>query len=334
MREYKIDNIKGILIFLVVLGHVLERCMGYGCNRYLYYFIYSFHIPVFVFTTGYFARFQRKKIIKNMLGLYIVFQLLYQLFLNVVMGTPTSYQISNPYWLTWYLLSMAVWTTALLFVDSGKSRIRVFVWLVSVAIAVGAGFDNSVGRLYSASRICTFFPFFLLGYNIRQWHQEGKIRVTRGLQILFGVMMAVVAVGYYFYQENIQLNWVYEASAYAVGKYPFGFRIAHIMIGFIFTAGFLLLIPNKKLPILSVIGRNTLWVYLLHGFPVLLLKKYQIMQMFKHQTLAAVLISAALVFVLSFLPVRQRAETKIRSLLYRFSNRRGSRSSESRDLLS
>ncbi len=47
-RDETFDVLKGIAIFFVILGH---------CNaRYLYPFIYSFHMPLFFFITGYFFK--------------------------------------------------------------------------------------------------------------------------------------------------------------------------------------------------------------------------------------------------------------------------------------
>ena len=50
-RNYRIDNIRFILIFLVVFGHLLGIMTGSKADL-LYRFIYSFHMPVFIFITG------------------------------------------------------------------------------------------------------------------------------------------------------------------------------------------------------------------------------------------------------------------------------------------
>ena len=59
-REYRFDNAKFILILLVVFGHILEHFQG----RYvpgIYRTVYLFHMPMFIFISGYFAKFDRKK---------------------------------------------------------------------------------------------------------------------------------------------------------------------------------------------------------------------------------------------------------------------------------
>ena len=48
------DNLKAILIFLVVLGHIVPEC---GAITYwLRFAIYTFHMPAFVFVSGFFSK--------------------------------------------------------------------------------------------------------------------------------------------------------------------------------------------------------------------------------------------------------------------------------------
>ena len=55
MRNKTIDIIKGIAIFLVVLGHVIQfRFLPESFDEnYLFRMIYSFHMPLFMFLSGY-----------------------------------------------------------------------------------------------------------------------------------------------------------------------------------------------------------------------------------------------------------------------------------------
>ena len=52
-REYGFDNLRGLLIVLVVLGHLLEICGSFPGAGFLYRTIYSFHMPAFLFLSGY-----------------------------------------------------------------------------------------------------------------------------------------------------------------------------------------------------------------------------------------------------------------------------------------
>lgn len=60
-RDYFFDNLKAVLIFLVVLGHFLLPIHGESVLVVVKRLIYVFHMPLFVFVSGYFA----KKIYKN-----------------------------------------------------------------------------------------------------------------------------------------------------------------------------------------------------------------------------------------------------------------------------
>ena len=54
MRNYRMDNIRCILIFLVVFGHMLTWIPEADTP---YRIIYLFHMPAFLFLTGYFSHF-------------------------------------------------------------------------------------------------------------------------------------------------------------------------------------------------------------------------------------------------------------------------------------
>lgn len=76
-RDFQFDNIRLLLIFFVVFGH----CVGtYAQESVLFRFIHTFHMPVFVFISGYFARFDKKKVVFSLFLPYLVFQVLYQIF--------------------------------------------------------------------------------------------------------------------------------------------------------------------------------------------------------------------------------------------------------------
>ena len=56
-RIAKRDNVKIILIMSVLLAHFLARYTGDSINaKRLEFFIYSYHMPAFVFISGLFAK--------------------------------------------------------------------------------------------------------------------------------------------------------------------------------------------------------------------------------------------------------------------------------------
>ena len=98
-RQHGFDNVRFILIFCVVLGHLLERG-GRESGGYL--LIYTFHMPAFLFLSGWFARFQPRRLL-TLAGLYLCFQFLYRAMESILFHAPFSLELFTPYWLLWYL---------------------------------------------------------------------------------------------------------------------------------------------------------------------------------------------------------------------------------------
>jgi len=59
-RDNRLDNIKGIMIFCVTFAHAISNLYPGGAENvitgYLYYFINCFHMPVFIFISGYLSK--------------------------------------------------------------------------------------------------------------------------------------------------------------------------------------------------------------------------------------------------------------------------------------
>ena len=106
-RDTFLDFCKGIAIFLVVLGHVLEKSM-HQMNS-LYDFIYLFHMPFFFMLSGYFAwRVKRldisffKKKARTLLLPCIVVGLLFTM-INGGYDAFVFSEFHNGYWFLWSL---------------------------------------------------------------------------------------------------------------------------------------------------------------------------------------------------------------------------------------
>ncbi len=289
MRNNKLDNIKGLLIILVVLGHLLELDMEYGVNKFLYVIIYTFHMPVFVFVSGYFASFNIKRILKKLLYPYILFQILYLLFVNYVLNLGGPIQFTTPYWLLWYLWAMVIWTL-MIPVIKGKLRRKIIIILIAGIIAISIGYVNSVGRMFSLSRIFVFFPFFLCGYYAREWISQPinkeylqNIRKKYKKRLISAMCICIMGIIIYCmgHYNEIDRNWLYEAVSYQDGTYRMEFRVLHLGMAFIWLASLLLIIPNRYIPLLTNTGINTMPIFLMHGFLIKMIGKYKIINQWK-----------------------------------------------------
>lgn len=105
----KLNNVKGILITLVVFAHLLEINKHPYIN--LFVFIYSFHMPLFVFLSGYFSKSANLKKIFKMGVTLLIFQVFYVLLTKYSgFNDLTKLKAATiPVFHLWYLLSMVVW---------------------------------------------------------------------------------------------------------------------------------------------------------------------------------------------------------------------------------
>lgn len=261
VRDYRIDNIKVILIFLVVFGHLLEIFDAGGTYR----IIYSFHMPAFLFTAGYFAKFNSRKIISNLIVPYVIFQILYAFFAAYVLNRdPASLEIqfTQPYWLLWYLFTLAIYYMLLPMMDTKHPWILL---MICVGLALVAGFDNSIGYHLSLSRTLVFLPFFALGV-VWQKSNIGVLASKVWLRIL--ALGGVIVASIWLWQTDaIKNQMMYGSLSYnMIEGYSVEVRALLILIAFCWIITLMWVVPKWKIPFVTVLGENTLGIFLFHGF--------------------------------------------------------------------
>jgi fucose 4-O-acetylase-like acetyltransferase len=118
-------------------------------------------------------------------------------------------------------------------------------------------------------------PFFVLGLYVAKLKKLGYLDFTvpkRLVCVIVCIIGIVLSVVYLFY-ANLPDDAMNGANSYnSTGTGPLCRLIliatALCWIGFLF-----LVVPNIKIPFITVIGQNTLPVYLLHGFVVKILSR-------------------------------------------------------------
>ena len=316
-RDHRIDNIRWLLILLVVFGHLIESVNG-DPALYIYTVIYVFHMPAFVFITGYFAKFKLRRIASLALT-YVVFQTLYLLFDWLLTGdfaAPVELQYLVPDWIMWYLLATLVWVVAIPLFKT-ENRVRMAITLaVSVAIALAAGFFNEVGYFLSLSRILVFAPFFIAGFYARalwgggrsdqpdaQDDGSGQKQVASGhrpfarrAMLIVGlagaaITFAVVAVG------DINSVALYNSLAYGRTGTTAEFRLGMMVLAACWICLLFAVVPDKRIPAVSNAGSHSLPIYLIHGFVIRAMRVYVVMPFGE---IGNILVSVVLAFAIVF----------------------------------
>lgn len=268
-RDPWLDNARFILIALVIFGHCLEPLLDQSAwFSTTYRFLYLFHMPAFAFLSGAVAssgadvRLFRNVVFRLLLP-YVAFQGLYTLAAQMPQWPDDGpLGVATPYWLLWYLLSLAGW----------RLLLPVFARLrrpltVAVALAVAAGCASDVGYYLSLSRTLVFFPMFLLGWRYCDaWRSVQRARWTSWLAIATLLLLFGAASS-----ASMDSQWLYGSHGYAsldtgneIGAF---LRLLQLTAGVAGTAAILTLIPRQSLPI-SPMGARSLSAYLLHGFLV------------------------------------------------------------------
>lgn len=275
-RDYRFDNIKFILIVLVVGGHIMELFKGVDIP---YKIIYGFHMPAFIFVSGRFARFDAKKVLCKLVIPYFIFQLIYQIFSGVVLkGSSPEIQFTTPYWILWYLLAIIAYYCLIPILPKRENKIPA-VALITIAFIAGllTGYISSVGYYLSLSRIIVFLPFFLLGYY-SSFLEKGKIipsLLSRKIYIPLAIAFAIMG-SYVIVKLNIPKRILYGSYDYESGKGNLWMRLIIYMVALIWIWMLRIVVSDKKIPFITRIGQNTLVIFLMHGFVVKLLKKYEV----------------------------------------------------------
>jgi len=306
-RYHRIDNIRFILIFLVVFAHLIEPMRNADTVGAVYTVIYVFHMPAFVFLTGYFARFSWRRI--GVLALeYAVFQIIYLLVdwaLAGSVGAP-EIQFLVPDWIMWYLLATFV---LMLLVPAFKTsnRARMAVTLgVSIAIAIAAGFFDDIGYFLSVSRILVFAPFFIAGYYVRRLAQpdpaDSNVQAWKPPRKAMAVVGAVGAAATIatVLLVDIPPASLYNSLSYALTETGPLMRLGMMALAGCWICLLFAVVPNKNVCAITYAGSHTMPIYLLHGLVVRVLRSMQLLGGVSEACLIAVAIVIAAVLVFAF----------------------------------
>ncbi|HET6803878.1 MAG TPA: hypothetical protein VFH59_00355 [Frateuria sp.] len=261
------DNARLALITLVVFGHCLEPLRGIAAVDALYRFLYLFHMPAFAFLSGAVAGTEvdlklLKRIAFRLLLPYLLFQALYALAAQTPgWPDPGPKGITTPYWLLWYLPSLAAWRLLL----PVFMRLR-YPLVFACLLALTAGWADDVGYRMSLSRTASFFPFFLIGHLYwPAWRERlrGPLVCALAIAMLLALGWAAGAVP--------DPRWLYGSNGYtALGVDDAAgtlWRLVRLGAGVVGSAAFLALVPRRAFAATAAGGRS-LQAYLAHGFIV------------------------------------------------------------------
>ena len=261
------DNLKFILITLVVAGHFADQLTDYSSiYSSIYLFIYAFHMPLFIFISGYFHsdRNTTKKVL-----FYTSLGFLYKIvsFLIDRLNGDSQYifNLLADSGLAWFMFVLAIYTFALSLL---KDQNKKFILIGSIILACFIGYDKSIGDFLYLSRAIIFFPFYILGTMMKSFdilEFKRKYPLLKVVALLIFIAWGILCI--------TKVNTLYGLRYMFSGRHPFPdgiitygpiIRLACYIISAVLGLSLILLTTSKKIKWISDFGKNTINVYFWH----------------------------------------------------------------------
>lgn len=295
-RDESIDTVKGLLMILVVLGHVIGSFQEYQLNIFLRNFIYMFHMPLFIFLSGYFNKIEKtKSSVITLLETYIVFQFIYY-------GTNFNLfsYILYPNWILWYIFSLMLWKISTFALKKLLNQHTFAIMTISILLSLLVGYTG-LGYTFSLSRFFVFYPFFLWGYSVKNTSIINKLKdFNHGLSAFI-----IVVVLLFLSRIDFDLTFITHGSHPYVNEMGIVYRIIFMFVACLLSCAMINLTKANK--ILSYIGANSLVFYLYHGLLVIITHHFIKLYELPTNTFFMFLYTAIIILILYLL-------TKLRTL--------------------
>lgn len=265
------DNLKFLLIIFVVIGHYTQqfRADNETLQR-IYVFIYSFHMPIFIFVTGLFSKkaVDEKNIKKALPYLTCFFATTLILFITkTLLGLASVFELFSPSGISWYLMSMFFMFLITMLIKDYKPQ---YIFVLSLIIGVMCGFVQTENPdFFTWMRTLTFYPFFCLGYiSDREKIEKATNKIS--IKITAVIFFVAIYLLIYFYPKQAnkisRLNTARHTFS-ELGRFaPYGWELRLLTYAISFAAIFLLisLIPRKRIKGFTSLGERTLGIYMFH----------------------------------------------------------------------
>lgn len=265
-RNYFMDNLKIILMILVVVGHFGLKLSYIPLIKFLTYYIYIFHMPCFIFTSGFFAKRinvdgkLRVDKILNIMLVYLLFKIC-NVLLSRLFHEDISFSLFRDTSAPWYLIALCIWYLLVPLIERIKLK---YLIICSFLIGLVVGYVVSIKDIFSLSRVFVYFPFFVIGFYLSE--DKLKAFLNKRLRLLATTIMVVILVLVLTYGADLKpvVKIIYGSvpySSFLGDMAPYGLLIRAIwyLLAMILSTSFLLLVPRCKLSF-SKYGSRTMQI--------------------------------------------------------------------------
>ena len=259
--EY-LDITKGLAILFVVMGHVIawefvnhEELLINNDNIIIgWKLIYSFHMPLFMFCSGIFSPSFKKGIVyiaKKRFSSLIVPYITFGALLYLTHGK------SYNYWSLLILYEFILYSVLVEYIIHAlklDNKCPYLIYFFTYLLLVFWGYDYSSIPLFDVNHL-SLLPYFCIGKLYREYYSSvNKIinKYTATVSLLFFVIL--------FYFTRIVGVHLPAQSVFGL-LMPFS-----AIVVIIYISKFIVVKSNEFSCCLQLLGRNTLYIYLIHFF--------------------------------------------------------------------
>ena len=257
-RDYRLDNLKGFAILLVVFGHFIQPCIKESdLLRNIFFSIYTIHMPLFCLVSGYLFKRSRSDTwtkLKRYLLYFAAGQLAYTAICLAFGADPVYYS------LLWYLIALMAWAVVTPWLTRHGVKLPL---LISMVLGLGIGLLPTEGFSILSPRIITYYPYFLLGVFLDKPYTLGNAK-----KMIFGLLFVGVLgicltqldlINYravFLNQDYLDMDMTYTLGLST--------RLALYILGFIAALGCFYTFTSQ-LTLFTELGRISAIIYLAHG---------------------------------------------------------------------
>ena len=262
-RDLRIDSLKGFLIILVLLGHVIIAVDNVNViNHAVMGLIYVFHMPLFILISGYVTKNPAEQTprqmwsrVGNIFITLVIFHLLSVLRRYFQDDTYNATIFSFPYGVLWYLMCLIYWLIMLYYTPKWLLNRPVLNLAIALLISILCGLSH-LFDFFAIQRGLNFYFFFLLGYYFKQGVVNTKWWNFNVLHIAVAVIMLPIIFWLFPRCGNIMNG----ADHYTLVDIPQKVMILSCSLAMC------LLVFNKmpEVKMLTHIGKDSLFYYLYH----------------------------------------------------------------------
>lgn len=301
-RDLWFDNAKGFLVITVVIGHLITNLVNtFDVFAFWSNFIYFFHMPVFAFLSGYLlkGRIQRRdyvSVINKTLVPYFAAQILIYLCAMTLPHGVRALSVGRlyysglfsflfPIYHLWYFYGIIIAFVFCIITKADKHPVRAFI--ISVVLSLVSGFPEPI-ELLRLSKVLGFLPFFVLGAIFTkpqiEFLKNKKVLIIPGVVVIASSAICLWnlrtfgSLKFIFGMNTSYWDFKHGLNVFGALGARFGFIAAALLMVF----AVLSLCPKFKTP-LAVLGKNSMYVYILHVIPIAIMRHFHYETHFLHQ---------------------------------------------------